>query len=144
MRHCIALSSTARQQGYSPVGAVIVQEESIIAEAFEGEAVLPLAIAHAEMIAICKAIQQLHSMDLSSCRLYSTKEPCVMCAYLIRKTGISQVIYASPTEELGSTHSQYPILTTPLKKWFSPPEVISGVLKEEYELFFKQPSSSPH
>jgi tRNA(adenine34) deaminase len=138
IRRCIELGRQARTNGNAPVGSVVVKHGAIIAEGFEGENEIPRPIAHAEMIALLKAIQHLAAKDLSGCTLYTTKEPCFMCSYLIRQTGISEVVFVSRTEDKGGISSQYPILTArDIKKWPSPPVIIEGILKEICEQFLK-------
>ena len=110
----------------------------IIAESFEGEPFLPPPIAHAEIIAVLKAIEKLKSRDLSNCILYSTKEPCFMCSYLIRQTKIKGIVFASSVEDIGGASSAFPLLkTNTIKKWDTPPFLIEGVLINDYEKLLK-------
>lgn len=132
MKRCILLGSKAKLSGCAAVGSVVALNGEVIAEGMEGEPGFPGPIAHAEMVAILKAIQHLGSKDLGHCILYSTKEPCIMCSWLIRQTGVKQVVFAQPAGEIGGVGSIFPILTTPeIKKWPSPPLVVVGILKEE-------------
>lgn len=138
IRRCIELGMEAKANRATPVGAVVVYSDQIIAEGFEGEVYLPSPIAHAEIIAMLKAIQHFGSKDLNNCILYSTKEPCFMCSYLIRQTGIQGLIFASRTEETGGVSSVFPLLLSDkIKKWASPPFIIEGVLKNDCEQLLK-------
>ena len=129
IRRCIDWAK-AKAKGSTPVGALVVCKDQLIAEGSEGEQYIPKPIAHAELIAVLKAIQHLGSGDLSSCILYSTKEPCFMCSYLIRQTGINAVVFGTRTEETGGVSSAFPILLTDtIKKWASPPVITEGIKK---------------
>jgi hypothetical protein len=71
-------------------------------------------------------------LNLSGCALYTTVEPCVLCGYAIRKSGIAQVVYGMPTSQAGAITSSYKILSDEtLIGWPPPPAVITGVLAEQ-------------
>lgn len=130
MHRCIALAKIAKARGNSPVGAVIVKDDQIIAEGIEGETDIPAPVAHAEIIAVLKAVRYCRSNDLSGCVLYTTKEPCFMCSYLIRQTKIRGIIFALRTEGTGGASSIFPILSTnEISRWPSPPFIMEGMLK---------------
>ncbi len=128
MRRCLELAAEAKARGNTPVGCVIVRGETIISEGMEGGEALPDIFAHAEALAILHAMQPL-KQDLSDCILYSSVEPCFMCAYLIRQTKIGQVVFGITTPEVGGASSSYPFLTAKdIAKWPDPPVVVEGVL----------------
>lgn len=134
MKRCIALAQKAKEQSCSPVGALIVNNGKIIAEGYEGENTLPTPAAHAEMVAVLKAIETMGSKNLSNCVLYTTKEPCFMCSYLIRVCKIKEIVFASPAQDIGGATSAFPILTTgKVTHWEQPPIVIGDFLREEVE-----------
>jgi tRNA(adenine34) deaminase len=132
MRQCIKLAQIAKLKGKTAVGALIIRNEKVIAEGIEGLGELPAVLAHAEIIAIEKAVSLLGTKDLSGCKLYTTVEPCFMCSYLIRETKIDAVIYGAKAGEIGGFSSEYPILVGQnIKKWITVPIVIGGVLEED-------------
>lgn len=138
MNRCLELALEVKANGHTPVGAVVVKNDQIIAEGFEGEQDVPLPIAHAEIIAVIRAIKYRGTKDLSHCVLYTTKEPCLMCSYLIRQTAIKGVVFATSAGETGGVHSVFGVLTSnAVKKWPSPPFVVEGVLKEACERILK-------
>lgn len=92
MRLCIALAWRARDTKDTPVGSIIVQGNVIVAEGVEAVRGRQDATAHAEMEAIRAACKKLKSTDLTGCTLYTSVEPCVMCAYAIRLARISTVV----------------------------------------------------
>lgn len=138
MKRCIELGLIAKSNGSTPVGSVVVKDDRVIAEGFEGEKETPQPVAHAEMIAVIKAIQHLGKKDLNDCVLYTTKEPCFMCSYLIRQTGIREVVFALRTDDKGGIGSRYPILTADdIINWPAPPNIVEGILKEKCEQLLK-------
>ena len=132
MLQCIELAHIAKSNGESPVGSVVVKHGEIIGQGIEGgKAHLDITF-HAEIEAIRQASKLLQSQDLSDCILYTTHEPCIMCAYMIRHTKINTVVSGITTGEYGGASSCYPLLSdTTIKKWGSTPKLIFGVLEEE-------------
>lgn len=80
MRLALQQAQAAWEIDEVPVGAVIVYEGNIIAEAHNQRETLNDPTAHAEMIAITQAAEALGSWRLLDCTLYVTLEPCPMCA----------------------------------------------------------------
>ncbi len=132
MRRCLALGREALDVGEVPVGALVVRGEEIVGEGIEGvRGGLDLS-AHAEVQAIRDACQRLGTLDLSGCTLYTTVEPCVLCAYVVRRARISWVVYGIPAGQAGGLTSRYDLLADPaLTGWPMPPEIVSGILGEE-------------
>jgi len=138
MKRCLALAKKAKENGKTAVGSLLVLEDEIITEAWEGENLLPAIMSHAENLVILKAIEKIGKEKLSSCVLYTTVEPCFMCAYLIRQTKIKQVIYGTETPA-GGDSSVYPILkATEISPWSNPPLVMAGVMKKACEEILKK------
>jgi tRNA(adenine34) deaminase len=132
MRKCIALAHAAKHRGDSAVGSVIVKNEAIIAEGVEGGKTNNDITYHAEVEAIRQATNLLHTQDLSGCIMYSTHEPCIMCSYIIRHTGISTVVIGVTTGEIGGFSSHLPLLLdNSIKRWRAVPKIISGILEKE-------------
>ncbi len=91
MRRCLELAETAALAGDTAVGALIVCGDEIVGEGVERTRATHDPSAHAEVEAIRQACQHLETLDLQGCSLYSTVEPCVLCGYAIRRTGIARV-----------------------------------------------------
>jgi tRNA(adenine34) deaminase len=125
MDRCYGLAESAKAAGESPVGTVIVRDGEVIAEGIEAVHAGPDPSGHAEMLAIRSACQRLGSADLSDCVLYTNVEPCFMCGYAIRATGIGRVVMAGPAGEIGAVDSNYAFLTDgSFERWGPPPEVV--------------------
>ena len=132
MRRCLELAEIAALAGDTAVGAVIVWGDKIVGEGFERTRATRDPSAHAELEAIREACQHLDTLDLRGCSLYSTVEPCVLCGYAIRRTGIAHVVYGVPAGQAGACTSSYAILADrDLEGWPQVPEVTGGVLADE-------------
>ena len=102
MRRCIALAKSSRSDREYPFAAVVGRHGEFICEASnmvrrEGD-----VTRHAEMVALSAAQQMLRTSSLDDCTLYSTVEPCAMCAYAIRETRIGRVIFGLQSPVMGA------------------------------------------
>jgi tRNA(adenine34) deaminase len=140
MRRCLELGRMALQDGETPVGSLVLRGDVILAEGQEESRSRLDPSAHAEVQAIRAACRALGSTDLSGCTLYTTVEPCVLCAYVIRQTGVSQVVYGVPAGQAGGVTSKYALLAdSELARWPAPPEVVAEVLAEECRDLLQRP-----
>src|SRR5262245_12085075 len=132
MRRCLELAEIAALAGDTPVGALIVCGDEVVGEGVERTRAALDPSAHAEVEAIRQACRRLGTLDLRSCSLYSTVEPCVLCGYAIRRTGLAHVVYGVPAGQAGGCTSSYAILADgDLEGWPQVPEVTGGVLADE-------------
>ncbi len=132
MQQCIELGKQAKEQGESPVGSIITLGTEIIGRGIECNKKHNDITFHAEIEAIRRATEYLKSQDLSSCTMYTTHEPCIMCSYVIRQTKINTVIIGLMNKEVGGASSPYALLAdTSITKWGKPPAIVSGVLEDE-------------
>lgn len=131
MRKCIDLARVARQRGDSPAGSILVRNEIIVAEGIEGGKTHNDITCHAEIEAIRKACDLLQTQNLSDCIMYTTHEPCIMCSYVIRHTGIPTIVFGIATGEIGGFSSRLPLLLdSTIKRWRNIPVIIKGVLEQ--------------
>ena len=131
MRRCLELAEVAARAGDTAVGALIVCGDDVVGEGVERIRATVDPSAHAEVEAIRHACKHLNTLDLRGCSLYSTVEPCVLCGYAIRRTGISYVIYGVPAGQAGACTSSYAILADrDLEGWPQVPEITGGVLAD--------------
>lgn len=105
----------AYDAGDVPVGAVVVKDGEIIAEAFNERELSSNATSHAEILAIERACRALGRWRLSDCELYVTLEPCPMCAGAILNARIGKVCFALKDANSGAFGSvlnlnSYPLL----------------------------------
>ncbi|QJX49070.1 nucleoside deaminase [Hymenobacter taeanensis] len=123
---CQQLGAQAAAAGESPVGAVVVRAGEVVAAAAEATQSQGAITAHAELLALQAAREALGHPNLSECTLYSTHEPCVMCAYAIRYHRIRRVVYGQGSAYLGGASARGPVLSTAQvpPHWAPAPEVV--------------------
>lgn len=105
MRRAIAQSEMAASKDEVPIGAVIVKDGEIIAQAYNQQETLKDATAHAEIIALTQASTAVENWRLSDCTLYVTKEPCPMCAGALVNARIKRVVYGIHDQRCGGFSS---------------------------------------
>jgi len=123
-----------------PVGAVVVFENKIIGRGHNMIETLHDATAHAEIIALSAAYAHFNDWRLENCLLFSTLEPCLMCAAAAVHSRIKTIVYGSGDPKFGGCGS---ILNIPGEKKLNHNiEIVSGVREEEIaelmKLFFKE------
>lgn len=101
MEKALAQAKLAAAFGEVPVGAVIVKNGTVIAEAYNTRETQKTATGHAEITAIEKACEAIGDWRLSGCTLYVTLEPCPMCAGAIINSRIDRVVYGAKDEKAG-------------------------------------------
>ena len=129
----------AFKRGDVPVGAVIVRNGEIIAEAYNEREATGSATAHAEILAIERACEKLGRWRLSDCELYVTLEPCPMCAGAILNARIGKVCYALKDANAGALGSVLNLNSYPLlHKVSAEYGVCENESRELLSVFFKQ------
>jgi tRNA(Arg) A34 adenosine deaminase TadA len=124
LRRAIALSARARANGRHPFAALIVAPPGEVLAAAENRAVGPDcdATGHAELEAV-RAASRHHSPErLAAATLYSSAEPCAMCAGAIYWSGIGRVVYALSEVrllDLTGSHPENPTLRLPCREVFA-------------------------
>lgn len=95
MRQAIALAKDNQDHGGGPFGAVIVKDGEVIATGTNRVTASNDPTAHAEVNAIRKACERLHSFSLEGCEIYSSCEPCPMCLGAIYWAHIDRLYYGA-------------------------------------------------
>jgi tRNA(adenine34) deaminase len=119
----------------TPIGAVIVHENEIIARGYNRRNTDKNTLSHAEMNAIKEACNHIGDWRLEECTLYVTLEPCPMCAGAIVQSRIPVVVYGAKSPKAGFGGSVLNILQ--LDGLNHRCEVISGVKEEESSSLLK-------
>ena len=128
MELALAEAGQAAALGEVPVGAVIVKDDKVIAQAHNMREQWLDATAHAEVIAIREACAALRNWRLSGCTLYVTVEPCPMCAGAIYNSRVDTVIFGCRDNRAGAVESLFNVLSHPLLN--HQPQVIGGILED--------------
>ena len=102
MKRAIELSRRALSEpGTEPFGAVVVKDGAIVGEGLNHTRARFDPTSHGEIEAIRDACRKLECTDLSSCDLYTSCEPCAMCAAAMRIAGIRRLYYAASLDQSG-------------------------------------------
>ena len=128
MRRAIELALEAEKIDEVPVGALVVRDGKIIAEAYNRRETNKMATHHAEVLAIEDACRALGGWRLPGCTLYVTMEPCAMCAGAIINSRIPRVVFGANDLRFGAFGSLINLAEVPLNHT---PEIIGGVLGDE-------------
>lgn len=135
MERCLALALEGENAGEVPVGALIVLNGEIIAEAFNQPRSTNDPLAHAEIIAIRKAALRLGTNKLENCDLWVTLEPCTMCAGAISHARIRRLYYATSDIKGGAVENGVRFFNA--KTCHHKPEVYSGINEEAATMILK-------
>jgi len=119
-----------------PVGAVVVVDGKIIARAHNLRESLIDPTAHAEILAIKKAAKKLGGWRLSGATLYTTLEPCPMCAGAIVHSRVRELVYGADDPKAGACGSIMNVVSSGHLNHRV--KVRSGVLKKESSEILKK------
>ncbi|MEP7075688.1 MAG: tRNA adenosine(34) deaminase TadA [Acidobacteriota bacterium] len=113
-----------------PIGSCILDEKSeLIASAFNRTITDNDPTAHAEILAIRAAAAKIGNYRLTGMTLYSTIEPCAMCAGAIVNARIKRLVYGAADERFGGINTHFGIGITDVLNHRI--EVVSGILADE-------------
>jgi tRNA(adenine34) deaminase len=127
---CIEEARAAELAGEVPIGAIIVHEGAIIARSQNRVLRDHDPTAHAEIVALRHAGRTLENYRLAEgCTLYTTLEPCAMCAGAILHARIARLVYAAADPKAGACGSVLSVLNHPQLN--HKVEVTSGLLAEQ-------------
>ncbi|MRF43907.1 nucleoside deaminase [Escherichia coli] len=124
LRQSIRLSEQAREEGRHPFAAIVADAQGRVVASAGNNSMPPQGdpTQHAELIAAARAARLLTPEQLASCTLYTSAEPCCMCAGAVYWTGIGRVVYAlSEHALLGLTgaHPENPTFALPCREVFA-------------------------
>ncbi|QEK39881.1 nucleoside deaminase [Candidatus Sneabacter namystus] len=121
-----------------PVGAVIVNEGSIISKAHNEVEKRGSCFAHAEVLAIMKANKIMNSKYLRQCDLYVTLEPCCMCVSLISSSRIRKVIYGACDEKYGALNYGVEFFFRAQAAYHRPNDLFGGIFEKDSRALLKK------
>ncbi|MDD4363447.1 MAG: tRNA adenosine(34) deaminase TadA [Atribacterota bacterium] len=135
IKTALELARDAYNREEVPVGALIVFENRIIAQASNKKEELQDPTAHAEILVLREACRSMHSWKLDNTTIYVTLEPCPMCAYAIIQARVKRLVFGAFDPKAGAAGS---VLNLFKSKMFNHDvEVIGGVLEDECGLILK-------
>jgi tRNA(adenine34) deaminase len=105
MQEALKLADKAAHQGEIPVGALLVQDNQKIAEAWNQSITLSDPTAHAEILVLRQAGEKLNNYRLLNTTLYVSLEPCPMCAGAMIHARIKRVVFGAFDPKTGAAGS---------------------------------------
>ncbi|XUM19499.1 nucleoside deaminase [Bradyrhizobium oligotrophicum S58] len=139
LRHSFAIARRATSNGNHPFGAVLIAADGrVLIEAENGYMPAHDATAHAERLVATRACVSIAPEIRAAATLYSSAEPCAMCAGAIYWAGIGRVVYGlgeRRLRDLTGNHPENPTLDLPCRDVFASgqraTEVVGPLLEEE-------------
>lgn len=110
-----------------PVGAVILKDGCVIAQAVNQKERDNDVTCHAEILAIREASQKLGRWRLQDCEMYVTLEPCPMCAWAIIQSRLKTVYFGSYDTQYGALGSKTDLRALVNSKL----QVYGGIMEQE-------------
>lgn len=129
MQQALAAAREAQQRGEVPIGTCVVSDDKLLAVAGNRTRTDCDPTAHAEIVALREAAQTLGNYRLTAVDVYSTIEPCAMCAGALIQARVRRLIYGAPDERAGAVVSRFRICDTDFLNHRI--EIRSGVLEDE-------------
>ncbi|MDH4162794.1 MAG: tRNA adenosine(34) deaminase TadA [Nitrospirota bacterium] len=110
MRLAIAEAERAAAAGETPIGAVLVIDDKVVASAHNMRETWQDATAHAEALVLRMASTSLGRWRLPDATVYVTMEPCLMCAGALVLARIGRLVYGCRDERAGALGSVYDVV----------------------------------
>ena len=144
MRIAIAEADRARDLDEVPIGACIVDAEgNILAAASNRTITNNDPTAHAEILALRAAADKIGNYRLTGTTMYSTIEPCVMCAGALVNARVARLVFGAHDERFGGVETKFRLCDSPDLNHRI--EIVSGTLandcRELMQNFFKMKRS---
>ena len=145
MREALRAAQQARAAGEVPVGTCIVIGDELLTVAGNRTRTDCDPTAHAEIVALREAAQKLGNYRLPDAIVYSTIEPCAMCAGALIQARVRLLVYGATDEKAGAVESHFQICDA--EQLNHRVEVIKGVLENDcralMQEFFRARRTSP-
>ncbi len=129
MRQALAAAQEARERDEVPIGTCIVSGETVLAVAGNRTRTDGDPTAHAEIVALREAALKAGNYRLTGAVVYSTIEPCVMCAGALIQARVARLVYGALDERAGAVESRFRVCDTDFLNHRI--EVTAGVLEHE-------------
>jgi tRNA(adenine34) deaminase len=129
MGEALRAAREAQTRDEVPIGACVVVDDGVIAVAGNRTRTDCDPTAHAEILALRDAAQQFGNYRLAQAIVYSTIEPCAMCAGALIQARVKRLVYGATDEKAGAVESHFHICDS--NQLNHCVEVVKGVLAEE-------------
>ncbi len=114
MREALELAREAECAGEVPVGAVVVRNGRVIGRGRNRPVETNDPMAHAEIIALREAAAAIGNYRLEGTTLYSTLEPCVMCAGALVAARVERLVFGARDLRFGGVRSKFRVADSEL------------------------------
>lgn len=101
MQQALELAFEAEAMGEVPVGAIVVYDGVVVGRGHNRREIDHDPLAHAELLAIKQASENLGRWRLSGCTLFVTLEPCAMCAGALVNARLDRLVFGATDSKLG-------------------------------------------
>lgn len=130
MQIAIDEARKAARRNEVPIGACIVDKDQCVISASGNQTIGNNdPTAHAEVLALREAAKKLNNYRLTECVVYTTIEPCVMCAGALVNARIRRLVYGAPDKRFGAVRTKFSLCDhSSLNHQI---EVRSGILEDE-------------
>lgn len=135
MRLAINQAKIAQAFGDAPVGAIVVRDGEVIGRGRNQREEKNDPTAHAEILALRDAAEQLGQWKLNKCSFYCTLEPCIMCAGALVAARIEHLYYGASDPKAGAIESLYQIAED--NRLNHQVLVHTGIMRDECEQLLK-------
>jgi tRNA(adenine34) deaminase len=129
MQGALRLARAASVREEIPVGAVVVADGEVLGEAHNETVQRRDPTAHAELLAIRRALEKAGEDRLPFATLYVTLEPCAQCAGAIVLAKVGRVVFGAHDARVGMAGSVYDLLRHP--RLNHRPEVVGGLMADD-------------
>jgi len=129
MKTALAEAEKGFKKDEVPVGAVVVADGKVIARAHNLRESLVDPTAHAEILALKKAGKKLGGWRLNEATLYTTLEPCPMCAGAVVHSRVKELVYGADDPKAGACGSIMNVISSVHLNHRV--KVVPGVMKKE-------------
>jgi tRNA(adenine34) deaminase len=109
MRQALLCAKEAALHGEIPVGAVLIDENGLLAAGGNSPITRHDPTAHAEILVLRKAAEQRQNYRLVGTTLYVTLEPCIMCMGALIHARVDRLVYGAADPKTGAAASVYSI-----------------------------------
>jgi tRNA(adenine34) deaminase len=107
MREALLLARNGAAGGETPVGSVVVVAEEIVGRGSNSPIARNDPTAHAEILALREAAARVGNYRLPGATLYSTLEPCVMCAGALVAARVARLVFGARDLRFGGVRSKF-------------------------------------
>jgi tRNA(adenine34) deaminase len=141
MRAALQQAAKARDADEVPIGACVIGADGeFLAAAFNRTIIDTDPTAHAEILALRAAAKKINNYRLVGTTVYTTIEPCAMCAGALVNARVKRLVYGADDERFGAVRTHFGIGVNELLNHRI--EVVSGILEAECRAIMQEFFSS--